>query len=115
MQAGFSSFNTNYSNFTSNVSFSGRVDKIIEALKNIKDYKHAKVTLNEAMAVYKKLGYQLRAKAGSHVTVTAPNGFEFCLKLPHGCERQFINQYDVKKLQCAANGDMEGLIRAIRF
>lgn len=98
-----------------NPSFNGNIDKLINSIKEITDYKHSRITLNDAIKIYNKLGYNLRKKAGSHMTVTAPSGFEYSLQLPHGNEKKFIHPFDVKRLQYAINGDMEGLMRAIKI
>ena len=102
-------------NYSSTPSFNGKVDKVISTVKGTTDFKRARITVNEAISVLKNFGYKVRAKAGSHMTVTAPDGFEFCLTLPHGSEKRFISPFDVKRLQCVINDDREGLLNAIRF
>ena len=112
MIIGFSSYNLNSTN---TISFNGKVEKLINMLKNTKDFKHARVTCDEAIKIYNKLGYKTRLKAGSHVTVTAPDMFEFSLQLPHNNEKRFIHPNDVKKLHFVLNNDRQGLINSIKI
>ncbi len=102
-------------NCSSMQSFNGKIDKTINTIKMTKDFRSARITVNEAVSVFRNFGYNVRAKSGSHMTVTAPDGFEFSFTLPHGSEKRFINPNDVKKLKCIINGDRQGLISAIKF
>ena len=43
----------------------------------------------EALKIYNEIGYSTRVKAGAHVTITAPTGFEYSMTLPHGKEKRF--------------------------
>ena len=96
-------------------SFTGRPEKIIELLKTTINYKTLKVTPDEAMKIYEKLGYSVRKKAGSHVTITHPNGLEFSLHLPHGGEKRFLHPDHVRTLQCAVFEDFQKLIHSLHF
>ena len=107
MKIGFNyGYNGTYPNFK------GRIDKIITELQT-KNYKNIKITIDEAVKIYQKLGYSTTQKAGSHITVTHPNGFSFCLARPHG--DKFIPEKRVKTLQCAVFEDFKQLIQSIQF
>lgn len=110
----------NFNNYR--INFNGNIEKIMNSLKTVTDYKRARVTLEEALKIYNRLGYITKLKAGSHVTIIAPfklpnstSNFEYAMTLPHGSEKRFISPFDVKRLKYALNGDLNALIHCIKI
>ena len=104
--------------YNSNINFNGRIEKVIEKLKTMtktEEFKNARITAEEALKIYNKIGFSTRVKAGAHVTITTPKGFEYSMTLPHRESGRFISHFDVRKLKCAILGDEEGLKNAIKF
>lgn len=93
-------------------SFNGRLDKLLVELRT-KNHKNIKITADEAARIYQNLGYTITKKPGSHMTVTHPSGFSFCLAIPH--KERFIPEKRVKTLQCAVFEDIKQLLQSIQF
>ena len=108
-------FNTNLKYNFARPGFNGRLDKVIENIKTAIDFKRTKVSVDDALSIYKKYGYSIRVKTGSHISITSGNGFEFSLILPHKNGKRFIGPYDVKKLKFVVNNDIQGLINSIKI
>ncbi len=96
-------------------NFNGRIEKILYALQNTKNVKILKITTEDALKIYEKLGYKTSKKQGSHITITHQQGFEFSLAMPHGSEKRFIHGDSVKTLQCAVFEDLKQLIQSLHF
>ena len=105
-----------YNSYNSYPNFCGRIDKIINTLFSTKYAKELKITTDDAIKIYQKLGYIVRKKSGSHMTVTHPEGLvEFSLKIPHGSEKRFITPEAVKTLQCAVFEDIPQLKQSLHY
>ena len=96
------------------VSFSGKVEKIIEQLQSTRNMKTIKITIDDAIKIYESLGYVLNMKAGSHITVRHPQGPVFSLQIPHGGEKT-LNNIAKRTLQCAVFEDLPKLIQSLHF
>ena len=108
-----------YSNSTINAyskpKFTGRVEKAMKLLQSTRNVKEMKITPDEAIKIYEKLGYSVSQKTGSHITLTHPKGMKFPMVLPHGGEKRYISSENVRTLQCAVFEDFNKLVQSLHY
>ncbi|MBQ8848619.1 MAG: hypothetical protein IJ003_06715 [Candidatus Gastranaerophilales bacterium] len=115
MKLNFSSYNAinSYSNsqklqqINEQTSFgSSKARKLAQIIKDAKNFKHINATFDDAVAIYRELGYDVLMKRGSHAVVPLTEKVNLPLVIPHGSSK-FVHPFDLKRLQFVINGEIE--------
>lgn len=116
MEIGFLKFaNTNYNSFSTNKTSSSPAfcgnspQKLIQKIMATENNKNVHITFDEAAKIYRYLGYDVLMKRGSHAIIPLTESKNLPLPIPH--KDKYVGAYDIKRLKCVINGDIEGALK----
>ncbi len=111
--------NISYSNYNllqqqrinSNQTFCGKTpQKLIKQIMSVENNKKIHLTFDETSKIYKYLGYDVILKRGSHAIIPVNEQVNISLPISHG--NKYVSAFDIKRLKCMINDDIEGAMRA---
>ena len=96
---------------SSNPAFCGNSpQKLIQKIMTTENNKNIHLTFDEAAKIYRYLGYDVMMKRGSHAVIPLDGKANLALPIPH--KDKYVSPFDIKRLKCVINGDLEGALKA---
>ena len=108
----YNNYNSSYNQRTAtNPAFCGKTQqKLIKQIMSVENNKKIHLTFDETSKIYKYLGYDVILKRGSHAIIPVNEQVNLSLPIPHG--DKYVSAFDIKRLKCMINDDIEGAMRA---
>ncbi|MCR5265931.1 MAG: hypothetical protein K6E29_04985 [Cyanobacteria bacterium RUI128] len=95
---------------TSSPAFCGNSpQKLIQKIQSTENCKHVHLSFDEVAKIYKYLGYDVLMRRGSHAIIPLNEKANLPLPIPH--KDKYVSPFDIKRLKCIINGDIEGALK----
>ena len=96
-------------NYSSNPSFCGKTDKLIDQILTTQRLKQINITFDEARNIIESKGYKIVFKRGSHVSVPVGEDKNLTMMIPHN-NRKYMCYQDVKRIKFLLEDDIKGAL-----